>query len=69
VHSIIRTNSSVLGDFLQYKMYLLYIYEYYNNPTPLKEKRKIVNKGRTSKKIQKVFEIDKFTLFDYALCF
>ncbi len=59
----------MLGDFLQYKMYLLYISEYYNNPTLLKEKRKIVNKGRTSKKIQKLFQIDKFTLFDYALCF
>ena len=50
-------------------MYLLYIFEYYNNPTLLKDKRKIINKSRTSKKIKSLSHIHKFTLFDYALCF
>jgi hypothetical protein len=64
VHTIIRTNSSVLDDFLEYKMYLLYISEYYNNPTLLKEKRKIVSKGRTSKKIQ---NCSKLTNLRYSI--
>lgn len=69
VRSIMKSNPSVLCDFLQHKMYLLYITEYYNNPSLLKEKREIVNKGRTSKRIQNLFHVEKFSLFDFALCF
>lgn len=69
VRTIIRTNPSVLCDFLQHKMYLLYMDEYYHNPLLLKEKREIVNVGRTSKKILDLFNNDDLSLFDYALCF
>ena len=69
IPTIITTNPSVICDFLQHKMYLLYIYEYYNNPLLLKEKRTIVNKGRTNKRILNLFENIKSSLFDYVLCF
>jgi hypothetical protein len=69
IPTIITTNPSVICDFLQHKMYLLYIYEYYNNPLLLKEKRTIVNKGRTSNRILNLFENIKSSLFDYVLCF
>ncbi len=67
--TVLRTNPAVLCDFLQHKMYLLYIYEYYNNFLLLKEKRSIVNKGRTGKRIIHLFHNYKFSLFDYVLCF
>ena len=67
--SIIRTNPSVLSEYLQHKVYLLFIYEYYYNPLLLKDKRTIVDRGRTSKRIQNLFENSKYSLFDYALCF
>jgi hypothetical protein len=69
IPTIVRKNPSVLCDFLQHKMYLLYIYEYYHNPLLTKEKRKIVSRGRTSNRITNLFHIHKSTLFDYALCF
>jgi hypothetical protein len=69
IPTILSTNPSILCDFLQHKMYLLYIYEYYHNPALLKEKRAIVNKGRTSKRIINLFHIHKCTLFDHVFCF
>ena len=69
IPTIIRTNLSVLCDFLQHKMYLLFIYEYYNNPLLLKEKRTIVDKGRTSIRILNLFKNVKSSLFDYVLCY
>jgi hypothetical protein len=50
IGTILRTNPSVIGDFIQHKMYLLYIQEYFKNPNLLKEKQKIFNRGRTNKK-------------------
>lgn len=67
--TIIRTNPSVLSDYIQHKMYVLYMSEYYQNPALLKEKRAIVNKGRTSKKILKLLQNHKYSLFDYTLCY
>ncbi len=73
IPTIIRTNPSILCDFLQHKMYLLYIYEYYNNPELLEEKRKIVTRGRTSNRIISLFHNYihdvKSSLLDYVLCF
>jgi hypothetical protein len=69
IPAIITTNPSILSDFLQRKMYLLFIYKYYNNPLLLKEKREIVNKGRTSNSILALFQNVKSSLFDYVLCF
>jgi hypothetical protein len=43
VPTMLRTNPDVLCDFLQHKMYLLYIDEYYNTPLLLEEKRAIVS--------------------------
>ncbi|CAM4817219.1 unnamed protein product [Rotaria magnacalcarata] len=67
--TILRINPAVLCEYIQHKMYLLYIYEYYNNPILLKEKRSIVHKGRTSKKILNLFTVQKSSLFDYVFCF
>jgi hypothetical protein len=67
--TIMRSNPAILNDFLQHKLYLLYVYEYYNNPDLLKEKREMVNIGRTSNRIKKLFHVEKSSLFDFALCF
>ncbi len=66
---VLRTNPAVFSDFLQHKMYLLYIYEYYNHFLLLKEKRSILNKGKTSKRITHLFHNYKFSFFDYVLGF
>lgn len=68
VLTILRTNPAVLDDFFQHKMYLLYISEYYNNPELIKEKRSIVSRGRTSKRILNLFNDNKYSLFDNVIC-
>ena len=68
VPAILGTNPAVLCDLLQHKMYLLYIYEYYHNPVLLKEKRTIMNRGRTSERITQLFHQNRSTPFDYVLC-
>lgn len=67
--TILRINPAVLDDFLQHKMYLIYMNDYYKNPDLIKEKRSIVNRGRTSKRILNLFIDRKHSLFDYVLCF
>ena len=69
IQAIIRTNPSVLAEFIQHKIYMLYMTEYYQNPALIKEKKAIVNKGRTSKKILNLFHNHKYSLFGYTLCF
>ena len=64
IQTIMRKNPSVLADFIQHKMYMLYLIEYYQNPALLKEKRKIVNKGGTDKKILKLLHNHAYSLFD-----
>ena len=67
--TIIRTNPAIITDFLQHKMHLLYIREYYSNPLLLKEKRAAVARGRTSNRIQQLLATNKQSLFDRVLCF
>lgn len=67
--TIIRTNPAIISDFLQHKLYLLYMNEYYTNPLLRKEKRAIVSQGRTSNRIHELITIDRQSLFDKILCF
>jgi hypothetical protein len=67
--TIIRSNPSVIADFIEHKLYLLYLQEYYLNPALKLEKRKIVGKGRTSKRIRRLLTKCNPTLLDHVLCF
>ena len=66
--TIIRSNPSVIADFIEQKLYLVYLKEYYLNPALVKEKRKIVGKGRTSNRIRRLLTGYHPTLLDHVLC-
>jgi hypothetical protein len=67
--TIIRTNPSIIADFIQHKLYLLFLREYFLNPVLLKEKQAIVTRGRTSNRIRRLLESCKQSLFDQVFCF
>ena len=64
-----RTNRSVIADFIQHKLYLLFLKEYFLNPNLLKEKRKIIGKGRTSNRITQLLVSREPSLFDHVFCY
>jgi Reverse transcriptase (RNA-dependent DNA polymerase)/Endonuclease-reverse transcriptase len=67
--TIIRTNPSIISDFMQHKLYLVYLREYYLNPVLQREKQAIVARGRTSNRIQELLEFNKQSLFDEVFGF
>jgi hypothetical protein len=67
--TIIRSNPSVIADFIEQKLYLLYLREYYLNPALIIEKRQIVGKGRTSNRIRQLLTKCQPTLLDHVLCY
>lgn len=69
ISTIHLTNPNIIRDFLQFKLYLLYLNEYYKNSSLLKEKRRIVQRGRTNKKIINLLNGPKYTLLDFIICF
>jgi hypothetical protein len=67
--TIIHSNPAVIADFIQHKLYLLFLREYYTNPALLKEKRNIVDKGRTSNRMLLLLASCNPSLFDYVFCY
>ena len=67
--TIMHSNPAVIADYIQQKMYLLFLREYYMNPALLKEKRTIVDKGRTSNRMLLLLTTCKSSLFDYVFCY
>jgi hypothetical protein len=67
--TIIKTNPSVIEDFLQHKLAIIYLQEYFTNPVLLQEKRKIFGRGRTRKNIKNLLNDERSSLFDHILCF
>ncbi|CAF1660001.1 unnamed protein product [Adineta ricciae] len=68
-NTIIRTNPSVIQDYLQHKMSILYIHEYLNNPTLAKERRTIFERGRIRKYIVNLIKNNRMSLFDHTLSY
>lgn len=67
--TIFRTNPAIIADFLQHKIHLLYLREYFTNPQLLKEKRAAVPLGRTPNRTQELLTTNKQSLFDKVFCF
>jgi hypothetical protein len=67
--TIIRSNPSIISDYIQHKLYLLLLKEYFVNPFLLKEKRTIVGRGRTPNRIRKFIMACTPTLFDRVFSF
>ena len=67
--TILLTNPSVLEEFLQHKMSILYLQEYLTNPALTKGRRDIFGKGRLRNNIKRLIEEGKKSLFDHALGF
>lgn len=67
--TIIRTNPSVIQDYLQHKMSILYMREYLNNPTLAKERRSIFGRGRIRKYMRELITANHMTLLDYTLSY
>jgi hypothetical protein len=67
--TIIRSNPSIISDYIQHKLYLLLLKEYFVNPILLKEKRTIVGRGRTPNRIRKLLMACTPTLFDRVFSF
>jgi len=67
--TIIHSNSSVIIDYIRHKVYFLFLKEYFLNPLLLKEQQKIVGRGRTSNRVQKLLSSYEPSLFDRVFCF
>ncbi|CAF1674458.1 unnamed protein product [Rotaria magnacalcarata] len=67
--TILRTNPRVLEDFLQHKLSIIYLKEYFTNPALAKEKRSIFDRGRTRNNIKSLLNGGLLSLFDHVLCF
>ncbi|CAF4653727.1 unnamed protein product [Rotaria sp. Silwood1] len=69
IHTILVTNLSILVDFLQHKLSILYFREYLSNPTLATERRKMFGTGRFRKNIRNMLSEDRPSLFDFILCY
>ena len=69
--SIILSNPSTIADYLQHKLYIVFLNEYYTNPVLLKQKREITRRGRTSNRIRKLLSSYNLSLsvFDQVFSF
>ena len=60
--SITRSNPSIIADYLQHKLYILFLNEYYTNPALRKQKREITGRGRTPNRIRKLLSSHNLSL-------
>ena len=67
--SIERSNPGILADYLQHKMHLLYLREYYLNPSLRKQKKSMVPIGRTPDKILQLLDTNNRSLLDWVFGF
>ena len=67
--TILETNQSIIEDFLQHKLSILYLQEYLTNPALANERRKIFGRGRIRKNIRKLLTDNHSSLFDHVLCY
>jgi hypothetical protein len=67
--TIMRSNPTVIADFIQQKLYLMFLREYFLNPALLKEKQKMVDKGRTSNRVCLLLTSCSPSLFDHVFCY
>ncbi|CAF3252135.1 unnamed protein product [Rotaria socialis] len=69
IDTIIRTNPSVIQDYLQHKMSILYIYEYVNNPALTMERKAVFERGRIRKYIWDLITDNRMTLLGHILSY
>ena len=69
LNTIMHSNPAVIADYIQQKLYLLFLREYYMNPALLKEKQNIVDKGRTSNRMLSLLTSCNPSLFDHVFCY
>ena len=67
--TILETNQSIIEDFLQHKLSILYLQEYLTNPALANERWKIFGRGRIRKSIRKLLTDNHSSLFDHVLCY
>jgi hypothetical protein len=67
--TITQTNPNVMAEFIQHKMYLLYLNQYLTDPTLIKEKRRTMVRGRTPNRVRRLLTAIRPTLFDIAFGF
>ncbi|CAF4566932.1 unnamed protein product, partial [Rotaria socialis] len=69
IDTIIRTNPSVIQDYLQHKMSILYVYEYVNNPALAMERKAVFERGRIRKNIWDLITENRMTLLGHILSY
>ena len=67
--SIERKNPGILADYLQHKMHLLFLREYYLNPSLRKQKKSLVPIGRTPDKVLQLIDTNNCSLLDLVFGF
>jgi len=67
--TILETNPSIIEDFLQHKLSILYLNEYLSNPALSNERRKIFGRGRIRKNVRKLLTDERTSLFDHIICY
>ena len=66
---ILETNPSIIEDFLQHKLSIIFLNEYLTNPSLVEKRREILERGRIPKNIINRIKHNRVTLFDHVLCF
>ena len=69
IRTTLTSNPLVIEEYLQFKMYRLYLTEFIDNPRLAKARRPMVNRGRTPKRLRHVITTNQRTLLDEVLCF
>ena len=69
IDTILKTNTSIIEDFLQHKLSILYLQEYLSNPELSQERKKIFRRGRIRKNVRKLLNEEHLSLFDHTLCY
>ena len=69
MNATLTSNPMVIEDYMQFKMYRMYLSEYIDNPLRTKDRGSTMNRGRRPKRIRHVIATNRRTLLDEVLCF
>ena len=69
INATLTSNPMVIEDYMQFKMYRMYLSEYIDNPLRTKDRGSTMNRGRRPKRIRHVIATNRRTLLDEVLCF
>lgn len=67
--TILNTNPSIIEDFLQHKLSIVFLQEYLSNPALSQERKQIFERGKIRKNVRKLLSEQHLSLLDHTLCY